>query len=109
MNSALFFIFFFSPAVIAATVIFWAWLAAFLCAYGNRQWVWGTAVLLLLPLALPYSLLYREQAAYPRRLLLIAFLLLLPPLAYALLNGWFAADAVPPVLSLPLPQQGAMS
>lgn len=104
MNSALFFIFFFTPAVIAVSVIFWAWLAALLTAFGNRQWVWGVAVLVLLPLALPYSLIYRETASYPRRLLLGALALLLLPLGYAVFNGWFAPGAVPPLLPVPTPR-----
>lgn len=101
LNSALFFIFFFTPAVIAVSVIFWAWLAALLTAFGNRQWFWGIAVLVLLPLALPYSLIYRETASYPRRLLLGALALLLLPLAYAALNGWFAAGSAPSLLPVP--------
>lgn len=106
MNSALFFLFFFSPAVTALAVLFWAWLATLLSAYGNRQWLWGTAVLCLLPLALPYCLLHREQAAYPRRLLLVVLALLVPPLIYAAVNGWFAPGALPPALPLPAPRGG---
>lgn len=104
MNSALFFIFFFTPAIIAVSVIFWAWLAAFLTAFGNKQWFWGAAIFLMLPLALPYSFIYGATASYPRRLLLIALALLLLPLAYAALNGWFAPGAMPPPLPLPVPR-----
>lgn len=103
MNSALFFLCFFAPAVVAIAVLFWTWLVSFLSAYGNRQWLWGTGILVLLPLLLPYCLLHREAAAYPRRLLLITLALLVPPLLYAASQGWLAPGAQPPALVLPLP------
>mgnify|MGYP001348962249 CR=1 FL=1 len=87
-----FFLFLFTPLVAVLSIFFWAWLSGVLTAFGNRQWVWGTLMMALPPLVIPYSLGFRRAAAYPLRLLRLALLLLLIPLGYAATQGWLSGE-----------------
>ena len=68
-------------------LIFVGWVVTAVTALGNRHHVFGVLSFLLAPVALIYCAINRDQTAYPRRLLLWGFALLLVSVA-----GLWAVD-----------------
>jgi hypothetical protein len=55
---------------VGLTMFFVGTLAALVTALGNRQWAWAAGILLLAPLAVPYTLKNPKVASWPRSLVL---------------------------------------
>jgi hypothetical protein len=55
---------------IGSTLFFVAYLMSMLTAFGNKNWIWGVALLVLHVLAVfPYCFTHSDVAAYPRGML----------------------------------------
>jgi hypothetical protein len=55
---------------VGLTMLFVGYLATVAAAFGNNQWVWGIATLVISPLALVFCLRHPNVASWPRGLLL---------------------------------------
>ena len=62
---------------IGGTLFFVGSLASLLTALGNRQWYWGGAILLFLPISVVYCWVHRTLTNWPRKLVTIGGVLLL--------------------------------
>ena len=77
-------------ACAGVALIFVGWIVTAVTALGNRHYVLGLLSFLLAPVAVVYCAIYRDQTAYPRRLLLWGFALLLISAA----GAWAVDDDV---------------
>ncbi len=58
------------PLASAIAMILVGSLVAMATALGQRQWIWGVAILLFLPISFAYVLFHWNSAAWPGKLLL---------------------------------------